>query len=108
MQISRETGYEDMQKLLLKEMANMVAPGVLTSRQEPGELKIRLLDPAADQADPDHYLEPEVEHPLFTETVEQALALCGEKAGPPHLKLLLEWEKPLKERYINYIRDVFL
>lgn len=62
MQVSRETGYEDLQKLMLKEMASMVAPNVLTSQQKSGELKIRLIDPAADQADPNHYLQPEVIH----------------------------------------------
>ena len=61
MQVSRETGYEDLQKLMLKEMASSVAPGVLASRQRPGELRMRLVEPAADPADPHHYLQPEVQ-----------------------------------------------
>jgi len=34
------------------------------------------------------------------EAVEQALALCEEDAGPPHLKLVLEWDVQGKERYV--------
>jgi len=34
------------------------------------------------------------------EAVEQALALCEEDAGPPHLKLVLEWDLQGKERYV--------
>ena len=35
------------------------------------------------------------------EAVEQALALCEEDAGPPHLKLVLEWDLQGKERYVT-------
>lgn len=80
MQVSRETGYDDLQKLMLKEMASMVAPGVLTSQQEPGELRIRLIDPAADQADPNHYLQPEVVFFfIFFPRVPQDCLLSGQK-----------------------------
>lgn len=36
MQVSRETSYEDLQKLLLKEMHSVLADDVLTSSQSPG------------------------------------------------------------------------
>ena len=45
------------------------------------------------------YLDPTLDHPLYMEAVEQALALCEEDAGPPHLKLILEWDLQGKERY---------
>jgi ubiquitin carboxyl-terminal hydrolase 31 len=46
------------------------------------------------------YLDPTLDHPLYMEAVEQALALCEEDAGPPHLKLVLEWDLQGKERYV--------
>lgn len=51
---------------------------------------IRLQDPSAD---PDTYLE-QVEHPLLTEIIDMALSVLSSDAGPPHIKLLLEWENP--------------
>lgn len=36
MQISRETSYEDLQKLMLKEMAPILHDDVLTASQPPG------------------------------------------------------------------------
>lgn len=36
MQISRETSYEDLQKLMLKEMATIIHDDILTSEQPPG------------------------------------------------------------------------
>jgi hypothetical protein len=47
------------------------------------------------------YLDPTLDHPLYMEAVEQALALCEEDAGPPHLKLVLEWDLQGKERYVT-------
>jgi len=40
------------------------------------------------------------------EAVEQALALCEEDAGPPHLKLVLEWDLQGKERYVIAVGSV--
>lgn len=36
-------------------------------------------------------IDPSVEHPLYTEQIEQALALCADDSGPQHVKLILEW-----------------
>lgn len=53
--------------------------------------KMRVSDPACNDNEPPCYLEPDLEHPLFMEAVDQALALCSEEGGPPHVKLVLEW-----------------
>jgi ubiquitin carboxyl-terminal hydrolase 31 len=42
-------------------------------------------------------LETGVEHPLYSESVDQALALCDTDA-PPHVKLHLEWDLPTKDK----------
>lgn len=53
-----------------------------------------------------YYIEPDVEHPLFTEAIDQALALCGEDCGPPHVKLVLEWYIDAKASIIADDEDI--
>ncbi|XP_050298037.1 ubiquitin carboxyl-terminal hydrolase 31 isoform X2 [Anthonomus grandis grandis] len=91
MQVSRETSYDDLQKLLLKEMAPILHDDILTSSQSKGVFKMRISDPAWNETEPPCYLEPHLEHPLFMEAVDQALALCSDDGGPAHVKLVLEW-----------------
>ncbi|XP_058805808.1 ubiquitin carboxyl-terminal hydrolase 31 isoform X2 [Phymastichus coffea] len=103
MQVSRETSYQDLQKLLLKEMHASLADEVLTSSQEPGLFNIRVADPAATPAQDEHpCIDPCVEHPLYVEQIEQALALCADDSGPQHVKLILEWDEATK---CNIIHD---
>lgn len=40
------------------------------------------------------------------EAVDQALALCSEEGGPPHLKLILEWEQDAKSNIISDDTDL--
>ncbi|XP_050459190.1 ubiquitin carboxyl-terminal hydrolase 31-like [Cataglyphis hispanica] len=103
MQVSRETSYEDLQKLLLKEMHSTLADDVLTTSQSPGLFNIRVADPAATPIQDEHpCIDPCVEHPLYTEQIEQALALCADDSGPQHVKLILEWDEATK---CNIIQD---
>ncbi|KAL6990352.1 Ubiquitin carboxyl-terminal hydrolase 31 [Sarracenia purpurea var. burkii] len=99
MPISRETSYVDLQKLLLKEMAWMLHDDVLTTDQEIPLFRIRVADTA--DAPELSYLDPTVDHPLFTEPVEHALAIgLFTNTGPAHLKLILEWDLQAKESTI--------
>ncbi|XP_046816167.1 ubiquitin carboxyl-terminal hydrolase 31 isoform X1 [Vespa velutina] len=102
MQVSRETSYEDLQKLLLKEMHSTLTDDVLTSSQNPGLFNIRVADPAATPIQDEHpCIDPCVEHPLYTEQIEQALALCADDSGPQHVKLILEWDEATKNNIIQ-------
>lgn len=102
MQVSRETSYEDVQKLLLKEMHTTLSDDVLTSSQHPGLFNIRVADPAATPIQDEHpCIDPGVEHPLYTEQIEQALALCADDSGPQHVKLILEWDESTKDNIIQ-------
>lgn len=102
MQVSRETSYEDLQKLLLKEMHSTLADDVLTTSQSPGLFNIRVADPAATPIQDEHpCIDPCVEHPLYTEQIEQALALCADDSGPQHVKLILEWDEATKRNIIQ-------
>lgn len=105
MQVSRETSYEDLQKLVLKEMAPILHEDVLTSYQKSGIFRMRISDPAVDDNEPGTYLLQQVPHPLFTEAVDQALALCGEDTGPAHLKLVLEWDRAAKTALVADDRE---
>ncbi|KAI4456321.1 ubiquitin carboxyl-terminal hydrolase [Holotrichia oblita] len=100
MQVSRETSYEDLQKLILKEMAPILHDDILTNSQTSGIFKMRISDPACNDNEPPCYLEPHLEHPLFMEAVDQALALCSEEGGPAHMKLVLEWTQKSKSAII--------
>ncbi|CAG7833786.1 unnamed protein product [Allacma fusca] len=94
-QIARETGYTDLQKLLLKEMATILQPGILVSEQKDPVFNIRILDGSVEGS----LVDPLVEHPLYMESVDHALSLCDEDV-PPHIKLHLEWTPAVKDRII--------
>ncbi|XP_026279362.1 ubiquitin carboxyl-terminal hydrolase 31 [Frankliniella occidentalis] len=95
MQVGRETAYDDLQKLILKEMANILHDDVLTGGQPASLFRIRVLDGLSGS-----YLDPGVDHPLYVEAIDQALALCEEDAGPLHVRLVLEWDLETKESTI--------
>ncbi|XP_063842463.1 ubiquitin carboxyl-terminal hydrolase 31-like isoform X2 [Scylla paramamosain] len=95
-QVVRDVSYVDLQKLLLKEMTNMVTNDTLTSEQESGLFLIGVDDGGSCVI----CLDPALDVPLYHECVEQALALCDPAAGPPHIKLVLQWTNQTKEKYI--------
>lgn len=97
MQVLRETSYADLQKLILKEMASILHDDVLTSNQNNDIFVMRLSEPAL--FGDNEALDPMLSHPLFTEVIDQALALCAStESGPPHIKLVLEWTETGKKR----------
>jgi len=95
MQVSRETSYEDLQKLILKEMHPILHDDILTNAQEVPLFRMRVAEAALPAAT---YIDFSLDHPLYMEAVDQALALCPDDGGPAHLKLVLEWEPKAKER----------
>lgn len=40
------------------------------------------------------------------EAVDQALALCSDEGGPPHVKLILEWNIDVKRIIISDDKDL--
>ncbi|XP_059472470.1 ubiquitin carboxyl-terminal hydrolase 43 [Neocloeon triangulifer] len=97
MQVTRETSYEDLQKLILKEMHPALHDDILTNAQEVPLFRMRVAEAGLQ---PGTYLDFSLDHPLYMEAVDQALALCPEDGGPAHLKLVLEWEAKAKESVI--------
>lgn len=104
LQVSRDISYVDLQKLLLKEMSSILKSEIFSYSTPLIEMfKIRLQDPSAD---PDTYVESTLEHPLFTEIIDLALSVLPPDAGPPHVKLLLEWKEP--EKFFSDMSDPFV
>ncbi|CAH2037596.1 unnamed protein product, partial [Iphiclides podalirius] len=93
MQVPREVSYEDLQKLLLKEMCQVVAERVLERAQGADIFRARLADTHTPA-----YLQPELPHPLFALDVEQAL--CAHDKYP-HLRLELLWDPAHRDSIIR-------
>ncbi|XP_047529374.1 ubiquitin carboxyl-terminal hydrolase 31 [Vanessa atalanta] len=96
MQVPREISYEDLQKLMLKEMCQVVAERVLENAQGADIFKARIAE-AHRPRDP-AYLQPELPHPLFALDVEQAL--CAHDKYP-HLRLELLWDPAHRDSIIR-------
>ncbi|KAF7220658.1 ubiquitin carboxyl-terminal hydrolase 43 isoform X1 [Nothobranchius furzeri] len=50
------------------------------------------------------YLSPQDGRPLYHPTVDRALKLCG-SGGPPHVKLIIEWEHRVKDCLFGNIHE---
>ncbi|CAB3230092.1 unnamed protein product [Arctia plantaginis] len=96
MQVPREISYEDLQKLMLKEMCQVVAERVLENSQGHDIFRARIAE-AHRPRDP-AYLQPELPHPLFSLDVEQAL--CSHDKYP-HLRLELLWDPAHRDSIIR-------
>jgi len=106
MQVARETSFEDLHKLLLKEMASVVHHSVLCQKQDAPLFQMRVVDGVCrfmdcEAEDGVVYLDPSIDHPLYTEAVDTALSLCDPEYGTPfHVKMVLEWDIDSKDKTI--------
>ena len=97
-QVSRETLYGDLQKLLMKEMSPILHDDILISAQKVPLFKMRVMDGFEGET----YLDSSVEMPLYMQCVETALNMCQVR-GPgsiPHVQMMLEWDMPAKTQII--------
>jgi ubiquitin carboxyl-terminal hydrolase 31 len=115
-QVSREVLYEDLQKLLMKEMASILHDDILIANQKVPLFNIRVLDGLSNVSvdkdkDIGNYLDASVELPMYTLAIEQAIALCSVTDNVPHVKFTLEWDAPAKSQIIaddrNQIEEHF-
>ncbi|CAG0917794.1 unnamed protein product [Notodromas monacha] len=99
-QLRREMSYEDFQKLLLKEMQSMVQPSILTSKQEMPLFSVEVYSGEKNG----EVIDPTLNYPLYAEAVDQALSLSDPDGdgqyGPKHIKLILKWDRAVKEKVI--------
>ncbi|CAB4063809.1 USP31 [Lepeophtheirus salmonis] len=103
-QVSRETLYCDLQKLLLKEMSPILHSNVLVGEQNIPIFKMKVLmdDNNEDESSSkspssssSSYLNPEAELPMCTDIMERATKLGSV------IKLVLEWDALAKSQIIN-------
>ena len=112
-QVSREVLYQDLQKLLMKEMASILHDDILIANQKVPLFQMRIHDGLDIINEPEekeaNYLDPEVELPMYTLAIEQAISLCSVNQVVPHVKLTLEWDAPAKSQIIaddrNYVEE---
>lgn len=100
MQVPREISYEDLQKLMLKEMCQVISERVLENEQGNNIFRARIAE-AHRPRDP-AYLQPELPHPLFSLDVEQAL--CSHDKHP-HLRLELLWDAAHRDSIIRSVGE---
>lgn len=100
MQVPREISYEDLQKLILKEMNQIISERVLENAQGTDIFRARIAE-AHRPRDP-AYLQPELPHPLFALDVEQAL--CPHDKHP-HLRLELLWDPEQRDNIIRECKE---
>lgn len=109
MQVCRDVLFEDLQKLMLKEMSATVKPPVLSENQQVPLFSVRLWN----GSQVDHT----VSHPLLTDTVQKSVTLYGGKSSTSTsssssssgsfrlLFLLVEWPREAIEKVLTTTDD---
>ncbi|KAJ8264066.1 hypothetical protein GJAV_G00144700 [Gymnothorax javanicus] len=91
--------WEQLQQSILNKMCYLMINGAPT--QNFGmPFRIRVVGGSASYS----YLSPQDGRPLFHPAVDRALKLCG-PGGPPHVKLIIEWEHKVKECLFGNIQE---
>ncbi|KAI4879815.1 hypothetical protein NFI96_008771 [Prochilodus magdalenae] len=95
----RSESWVELQQSILSKLYNLMLNG--TQTQNAGVLfRIRLVGASASCS----YLSPQDSRPLLHPAVDRVLKLCG-PGGPPHVKLVIEWDAKVKERLFGSIQE---
>ncbi|XP_028827605.1 ubiquitin carboxyl-terminal hydrolase 43a isoform X2 [Denticeps clupeoides] len=95
----RTLSWEQLQQSILSKLYYLMLNGL--QMQNAGVLfKIRVVGGSASYS----YLFPQDIRPLCHPAVDRALKLCG-PGGPPHVKLVIEWEHKFKECVFGNIQE---
>ncbi|XP_010871283.2 ubiquitin carboxyl-terminal hydrolase 43a isoform X2 [Esox lucius] len=95
----RSLSWDQLQQSLLSKLYYLMLNG--SQAQNAGVLfKIRVVGGSASYS----YLSPQDARPLFHPAVDRALKLCG-PGGPPHVKLVIEWDHKTKECLFGNIQE---
>ncbi|KAJ8001916.1 hypothetical protein DPEC_G00174380 [Dallia pectoralis] len=99
MREERSLSWDQLQQSLLSKLYYLMLNGA--QAQNAGMLfKIRVVGGSTSYS----YLSPQDARPLFHPAVDRALKLCG-PGGPPHVKLVIEWEHKTKECLFGNIQE---
>nr|XP_046186097.1 ubiquitin carboxyl-terminal hydrolase 43-like [Oncorhynchus gorbuscha] len=99
MREERTMSWDQLQQSILSKLYYLMLNG--SQAQNAGSLfKVRVVGGSASYS----YLSPQDGRPLFHPAVDRALKLCG-PGGPPHVKLVIEWEHKIKECLFGNIQE---
>nr|XP_020466642.1 ubiquitin carboxyl-terminal hydrolase 43-like isoform X2 [Monopterus albus] len=99
MREDRSISWDQLQQSILSKHYYLMLNG--SQAQNAGMLfKIRVVGGSAAYS----YLSPQDNRPLYHPAVDRALKLCGH-GGPPHVKLVIEWEPKTKECLFGSIQE---
>ncbi|XP_076583886.1 ubiquitin carboxyl-terminal hydrolase 43a [Chaetodon auriga] len=99
MREDRSISWDQLQQSILSKLYYLMLNG--SQAQNAGVLfKIRVVGGAAAYS----YLSPQDSRPLYHPAVDRALKFCG-PGGPPHVKLVIEWEHKTKECLFGSIQE---
>ncbi|KAM3623620.1 uncharacterized protein V6R79_013376 [Siganus canaliculatus] len=95
----RSVSWDQLQQSILSKLYYLMLNG--SQAQNAGMLfKIRVVGSSAAYS----YLSPQDSRPLYHPAIDRALKFCG-PGGPPHVKLVLEWELKTKECLFGSIQE---
>uniref|UniRef100_A0A7N5ZZE1 ubiquitinyl hydrolase 1 n=1 Tax=Anabas testudineus TaxID=64144 RepID=A0A7N5ZZE1_ANATE len=99
MREDRSISWDQLQQSILNKLYYLMLNG--SQAQNAAVLfKIRVVGGSAAYS----YLSPQDSRPLYHPAVDRALKLCG-PGGPPHVKLVIEWEHKTKECLFGSIQE---
>ncbi|KAJ0050662.1 hypothetical protein NL108_005044, partial [Boleophthalmus pectinirostris] len=99
MREDRSISWEQLQQSILSKLYYLMLNG--SQAQNAGLLfKIRVVGGSSSYS----YLSPQDNKPLFHPAVDRALKFCG-PGGPPHVKLVIEWDYKTKECLFGSIQE---
>lgn len=96
LQISREADMKTLEREILYQLGDAVKQEVFSQHLH-SLFQLQIVDGSSRRT----YLPPDVEMPLYTQTVDRVLSMLGDEFGPQHLKLIVEWEREIKEAVIQ-------
>lgn len=95
LRLRKELNYASLQEAILKAM-----PNVQCCKPDGEVFRIRVCP--SDGRPGCGFLTPEVDHPLYQNIVEESLKCCDSKSGPAHVKVIAEWSKDARERFVCF------
>ncbi|XP_068583094.1 ubiquitin carboxyl-terminal hydrolase 43a [Cebidichthys violaceus] len=99
MREDRSVSWDQLQQSILSKLYYLMLNG--SQAQNAGVLfKIRVVGGSAAYS----YLSPQDSRPLYHPAVDRALKFCG-PGGPPHVKVVIEWENKTKECLFGSIQE---
>ncbi|CAK6953403.1 ubiquitin carboxyl-terminal hydrolase 43a [Scomber scombrus] len=99
MREDRSVSWDQLQQSILSKLYYLMLNG--SQAQNAGVLfKVRVVGGSASYS----YLSPQDSRPLYHPAVDRALKFCG-PGGPPHVKVVIEWEHKIKECLFGSIQE---